>query len=114
GEVDYGKFKGINEIKDLEKYTEESVKRYISLAESIGATANYKFSVSAEIVDEIVRLVSQAARESSNSVVFLGRLILQNQTLFTRMLHDHTASNIEGKLQFEGIPVVMIPLRVTL
>ncbi|MBI4245032.1 MAG: APC family permease, partial [Planctomycetes bacterium] len=24
GEVDYGKFKGINEIKDLEKYTEES------------------------------------------------------------------------------------------
>lgn len=114
GEVDYGRFKGIAEIESLRAFTADSMAKYVDFVRASGDLCSYKVSVAADVVEEIVRLVKETASRNNNSVVFLGRLIFPQDTFFTRIAHDHTASNIENKLQFEGIPCVSIPLRVDL
>ena len=47
-----------------------------------------------------------------NDNVFAGQLVFQRETLFTRTLHHETAFSIQRRLQFAGIQVIILPIRV--
>jgi hypothetical protein len=44
--------------------------------------------------------------------VFAGQLVFQRETVFTRTLHHETAFSIQRRLQFAGIQVIILPIRV--
>jgi hypothetical protein len=44
--------------------------------------------------------------------VFAGQLVFQRVNALTRMLHQETAFAIQRRLQFAGIQVVILPIRV--
>ena len=45
-------------------------------------------------------------------MVFAGQLVFQKENLFTRSLHHETAFSIQRRLQFRGVQVVILPIRV--
>jgi hypothetical protein len=45
-------------------------------------------------------------------VVFAGQLVFQKENLFTRSLHHETAFSVQRRLQFRGVQVVILPIRV--
>ena len=51
-------------------------------------------------------------KEFRRSVVFAGQLVFQRENLFTRTLHHETAFSIQRRLQFAGIQVIILPIRV--
>ncbi len=51
-------------------------------------------------------------KEFRRSIVFAGQLVFQRETIFTRTLHHETAFSIQRRLQFAGIQVIILPIRV--
>jgi hypothetical protein len=39
-------------------------------------------------------------------------LVFQEESLFNRLLHNQTAFTLEQRLQFEGIQMIVLPIRV--
>jgi len=46
------------------------------------------------------------------ALVFAGQLVFQRENLFTRSLHHETAYSIQRRLQFRGVQVIILPIRV--
>jgi hypothetical protein len=51
-------------------------------------------------------------KEFRRPVVFAGQLVFQRENLFTRSLHHETAFAIQRRLQFRGVQVIIMPIRV--
>ena len=45
--------------------------------------------------------------------VFAGKLVFKRENIFHRLLHNETAFAIQGRLQWKGITMVVLPIRVT-
>ncbi len=51
-------------------------------------------------------------KEFRRPVVFAGQLVFQRENLFTRTLHHETAFSVQRRLQFAGVQVIILPIRV--
>jgi hypothetical protein len=58
------------------------------------------------------RLCAEASREFPRAVFFAGKLVFQKETVFQRLLHNETASQLQRRLQFAGMNSMVLPVRV--
>ncbi|HEY2987331.1 MAG TPA: amino acid permease [Candidatus Binatia bacterium] len=112
GVIDSSQFKGASEIHNLRQLKEENLKSYVEFANCLGWYAEYRYSLGIDLLDELVKVCNATAREFPRSVFFAGRLVFQEETLFTRVLHNHTPFTLQQKLQFEGLQMIILPIRV--
>jgi hypothetical protein len=45
-------------------------------------------------------------------VFFAGKLIFQRDSWYQRLLHNETAAAVERRLQFAGLPMIVMPVRM--
>jgi amino acid transporter len=109
--VDYDRLRGRQEIEELRVATEEQLKRYVDFAQRAGFAADHRMAVGTDPVNELEEICTGLQREYNQCVVFGGQLAFANETLWTRMLHSQTAFEIQRRLQFAGLPVVILPVR---
>jgi amino acid transporter len=110
--VDSGKFKGIEEMENLKRNTEENLARYVELANRMGHRAEYRYAVHTDIVDGMDRLCGKVADEFSNCTFFIGKLLFAKESLWTPFLHNHSAMEIQRRLVFKGDNVMVLPVKV--
>jgi hypothetical protein len=112
GEIDSGSFKGVEEMEALKHSVEDGLKKYVNLARKLGFTADYRVDIGIDVVETATSLCQTVAGEYARSTVFAGQLIFQKQSLFQRFLHNETAFAIQRRLQWEGIAMMILPIRV--
>jgi amino acid transporter len=112
GLVDSAQFKGADELGALERKVTEDLQHYIRYAESLGTYSEYRYALGTDLVHELEHLCVDLVREFRRPVVFAGQLVFQRESLFTRTLHHETAFAIQRRLQFRGIQVIVMPIRV--
>jgi amino acid transporter len=112
GLVDSAQFKGVQELERLESQVRSDLERYTSLAEGLGLYAEYRYRLGTDLADELERLCLTLVKEFRRPVVFVGQLVFQRETLFTRSLHHETAFAVQRRLQFAGVQVIILPIRV--
>ena len=112
GLIDSSQFKGAAEIENLRRQKEEMLKSYVEFANCLGWYAEYRSSLGVDLMDELVKLCQETAREFRRPVFFAGKLIFQEETLFSRALHNHTPVTLQQRLQFEGLQMIILPIRV--
>ncbi len=112
GVVDSGNFKGSDAVDDLRGHTEETLQRYIDLARRLGMPATAFSTVGTDAVDELERLCLEIARVFPKSTVFAGQLVFEKDTWVHRLLHNQTAYALQRRLQWAGLPMVILPTRV--
>jgi K+ transporter len=110
--VDSGNFKGAGEIDRLEANTKNELDRYVKLAANLGFPASSKMSVGTEAVEEAEKICLDLSHEFKKSVFFAAKLVFQKQKWYQRILHTETASAIQNRLQFMGLSMVVLPVRV--
>ncbi|RPI00303.1 MAG: APC family permease, partial [Ignavibacteriae bacterium] len=110
--VDSGNFKGANEMDRLEENTIHELDRYVKLAVNLGLPAASRMSVGTEAVEEAEKVCLELAREFKQSVFFAAKLVFQKQKWYQRILHSETAYAIQNRLQFQGLSMVVLPVRV--
>jgi amino acid transporter len=112
GEIDSGSFKGVEEMEALKHYVEDGLKKYVNLARKLGFAADFRVDIGIDVVETATTLCQTVAGEYARSTVFAGQLIFQKQSMFQRFLHNETAFAIQRRLQWEGIAMMILPIRV--
>jgi len=110
--VDSATFQGVEEVDRVREETETALQKYVDLARRMGIPADYRMSVGTEAVAECERLATEVAREYERSIFFAGKLIFERERWWDRLLHNETAYVIQRRLQFAGLAMVILPVRV--
>ena len=112
GLVDSAQFKGVDELGALEEKVRSDLVQYVTLAERMGIYAEYRYTIGTDLVQELEDVCTDLVKEFRRAVVFTGQLVFQRENLLTRTLHHETAFSIQRRLQFAGIQVIVMPIRV--
>jgi len=112
GIIDSGAFKGAGAIETLRAQTEESLRRYVNLANGLGIPAASYLSIGTDVVDELERLCLQTAREFPRAVFFSGKIVFERDRWYQRLLHNETAFAVQKRLQWAEKTMVIVPARV--
>ncbi len=112
GLVDSGQFKGAADVNALEEKVRGDLEKYVHLAQRMGYYAEYRYTLGTDLIEELDHMVLDLVKEFRRSVVFAGQLVFQKENLFTRSLHHETAFSIQRRLQFAGVQVIILPIRV--
>lgn len=112
GVVDSGNFKGVEAMDDLRKHTEDSLEKYVDLARRLGLPSRAYMSIGTDVVDELEQLSRVVHRDFPGAVVFAGQLVFQRETWYGKLLHNQTAYSLQRRLQWDGVPMVILPTRV--
>ena len=113
GVIDAGAFKGKDEIDTMRDNIERDLARYVAFARThLGWAAESDSSIGTEAVTELDRLCREVALRFPRSVFFAGKLIFQRDSWYQRLLHNETAAAVERRLQFAGLPMIVMPVRM--
>jgi hypothetical protein len=112
GVVDSGNFKGVAELEHLRKHVEATLGKYVELARKLGFPSSSYMAVGTDVVEELEQVCRVAYRDYPKSIVFAGQLVFQRETWYGALLHNQTAYSLQRRLQWDGIPMVVLPTRV--
>ena len=112
--IDQGTFKGREGLEDLKKSVEESLKKYVELARTLGFPAEYRMAVGTDVVETATELTQKVSREFNKSTVFSGQLAFRLEKFYHRLLHNEAAFAIQRRLNWSGITNVILPTRISL
>jgi len=112
GMIDAGLFKGTAEIERLRAKTKDDVDHYAAFMRRQGYHAEGISSVGLDIVDEVSNLARKALERYPQAVFFGGQLVFRKDSFVTRWLHNYTAFAIQRRFYHEGIPILILPIRV--
>jgi hypothetical protein len=112
GVVDSASFQGVEEVDRVREQTEADLSKYVELARGLGIPADYRMSMGTEAIGECEKLAKEVVRDFQRSIFFAGKLIFEREKWWDRVLHNETAYALQRRLQFSGIPMVVLPVRV--
>jgi hypothetical protein len=114
GVIDAGVFKGVDEIKALQTQISEEADKYVNLLSSYGYYAESRITIGTDVVDEIAKLAPDILKKFPNAVFFGGQIVIPNESILSRWLHNYTVFASQKKLYAQCIPFVVLPIRVDL
>jgi len=112
GVIDSGTFKGEDEVEGLKKKTEDMLRKYLALAAGLGVAADYRMAMGADVVAEAEKLCLDLVKGFPKTTFFIGKVIFENEGWHHRVLHNETAYSIQKRLEWAGIPMVILPAKV--
>jgi len=112
GVVDTGSFKGAETLEELREHTENSLSRYVNLVRGWGVPSLAFQAIGTDAVDELEKLCMSVRKSFPRTVFFAGQLVFRKDTWFQRILHNQTAFALLRRLQWDRVPMVILPTRV--
>lgn len=109
--VDSGSFKGKEEIEALQGHTEEDLQKYVEKTRRMGFAADSVWDVGIEVVAKASELCQQIAKLYPKATIFTGKLVFRKERFYYGFLHSETARAIQRRLQWVGVPMVVLPIR---
>jgi amino acid transporter len=112
--IDSGVFKGVDEVHELERRTQEQLDKYVQYAAWLGLPAESAFSTGIEVAVEGSKMATDLIQKYPKALFVAGQLIFEEETVVSRILHNETAFMIQRRLQHAGIPMIVLPVRLAL
>jgi amino acid transporter len=111
GVVDSSRFKGVEELAQLQKSVETMLLQYVNLATRFGFHAEFRCRFGIDRLDELEALCQDVVKEFPRAVFFAGKLIFQQENWLNRFLHNQAALATQRRLQYQGLQMVILPIR---
>lgn len=112
GIVDAGNFKGVAEVEHLKAHSEEGGRKYIAIANANGFYAESITAVTTDVIEEIVKNAQGILAKYPNAVFFGGQMVFQRDIYFARWLHNNIIFTVQRHFYYQGIPIVILPVRL--
>jgi hypothetical protein len=112
--VDSGNFKGIGEVHELETRTRDALEQYKHFATTLDLPSDAELSTGTEVAVEAEKLGLDIIRKYPKALFVAGQLLFDEDSSFGRVLHNETAFQIQRRLQHAGVPMIVLPVRLTL
>ncbi|MFH1199195.1 MAG: APC family permease [Candidatus Omnitrophota bacterium] len=112
GVMDAGNFKGIDEVDKLKESVKHELNRYVDFMRAQGKFADGYFALGTDVVDEAAVIAKRIHKDYPKAVFFGGQMAFSKETFFTKLLHNQTTFAIQSRLHHEGIPFLIMPIKV--
>lgn len=112
GVLDSGTFKGTREVERLRAVTEEGLIKYVDLAKKMGFYAESRYHLGVDPVQEVENVCLLLRKEFPNAMYFSGRLVFPEEGYLEKVLHNQTALTLQGRFHFNGMPLMVLPIKV--
>jgi hypothetical protein len=86
---------------------------YCRFASDLGFYPELRGGIGPDVALELYRMCLTVAQEFPHSVFFAGKLVFANELdgYISRFLHNHTALELQNRLQVNGLSLVILPVR---
>src|SRR5262245_57559785 len=111
GVIDSNRFKGHEEIDNLQHQTKESLQKYVAFVRRQGYYAESRYELGTDAIDELERLAHEVTQQFPRSVFFSGKLVFARDSFWHKVLHNQAAFTLQRRLQFSGLQMVVLPVR---
>jgi amino acid transporter len=112
GVLDSGNFKGVEEVAKLRVDRQATIDKFVLLARTLGLEAGGEYTLGTDPVAESTHLCLRIRQHFPRSVFFAGKLLFEAEKWYYPLLHNETAYAITRRLQLQGIPMVVMPIRI--
>jgi len=112
GVIDSGNFKGGGAVEQLREHCEKSLQEYVDLGRRLGMPSTSVLTIGTDAVDELEHACLETVHRFPKATFFAGQLVFQKDTWLHRLLHNQTAYSLQRRLQWAGVPMVILPTRV--
>ncbi|HEX7901617.1 MAG TPA: APC family permease [Planctomycetota bacterium] len=112
GDIDFDRFKSTEDVEKLKESVRSELEKYVALVKKWGYWAESRSAFGVDVVDEALAVCRAVSKEFSRSAFFAGQLVFEQPGMVTRLLHEQTAPEIQRRLQFEGLTLIILPIRV--
>jgi amino acid transporter len=112
GVIDAGTFKGTEELERLQAKIKDDIAHYVGFMRKQGFYAEGFTAVGTDVVAEVGKVAPEILEKFPNAVFFGGQLVFPNPTLLTGFLHNYTIFAVQRYFYAQGIPIMMMPIRV--
>lgn len=111
--VDSEFFKESGELHHMNEKTRAMLDKYVRFSEKMGVPARAEYKAGTDVVEAVSHLCVEIAQKYSHAVFFVGELVFERTQWYHRILHNETANAILRRIRFAGLPMVMIPARIS-
>ena len=112
GILDVKTFKDPTAISRKRSEVVNELDRYVNYMRRHGYYATGYPSCGINAADEIVRVAPEVFERFPNAIFFGGQLIFPNARFLPGFFHNYTIFAVQKKFCSQGIPVVILPIRV--
>lgn len=112
GIVDSGSFKGADSLDELRQHVKEDLDRYVTLARKLGLPASSEMAFGTDVVSLSAEVCGKLAEQFRTIVVFGAKLVFQGERWYHPIMHNETARAIQSRLQWSGVAMTILPIRV--
>jgi len=111
GVLDSGSFKGADGPRLMERAVEGMLLKYVSAAQRLGLRATYRYGMGVDRVATLEELCRALSAERPGCVFFAGKLVFREENRLNRLLHNQTAFELQRRLHYQGLNMMMLPVR---
>jgi len=112
--VDSDVFKGASEVPALEERTRRGLRDWERFASALGLPCAAEYAVGTEVALEAERLARSLAWRYPRALVVGGQIVFEEDTAWSRLLHNETAFLVQRRLQRSGVPMIVLPVQLDL
>lgn len=112
GLVDAGNFKGAGELENLRRHISTDVARYADYIRGQNFYSETVTEVGNDVVETANEVAAEIMKRFPHAVFFGGQLVFAKESRLTRLLHNFTVFTLQRKFFRQGVPFVVVPIRV--
>jgi len=110
--VDTHAYGGEGAMEQMRAEANGTLKYFVDFCHSHGMASAAYLGFGTDVVDEVIKLCEDIAKEYPSAIFFTSKLIFEHDNWFTRLLHNQAALAIQRRLHFESLQMVILPMKV--
>jgi amino acid transporter len=110
--VDSHAYGGEGAVEQMRAEANATLKFFVDFCHSHGMASAAFLGFGTDVVDEVTKLCEDISQEYPNAIFFTSKLIFEHDNWFTRLLHNQAALAIQRRLHFDGLQMVILPMKV--
>jgi amino acid transporter len=112
GIIDAGNFKGYEEMENLRIEIQKDVDKYVNYMQKSGFYSSGMTFIDTDAISAIDKAGPAIIAKYPNSIFFGGQLVFAKNNFVNRWLHNYTVFAMQERFYQEGIPFIILPIRV--
>ncbi|MFA5840463.1 MAG: APC family permease [Candidatus Margulisiibacteriota bacterium] len=113
GLIDAGAFRGQEEMEQVKQKVENQLNRYVQFLSRFGYHAEGVTLLGTDTVEEASLAAVEILKKHPNVTFFGGQIIFPRNNPLMPILHNYTLFSIQRRLYEEGIPVFILPIKLS-
>lgn len=110
--VDSHVYGGEGAVEQMRTEANATLKYFVDFCHSHGMASSAYLGFGTDVVNEVTKLCKDINQEYPNAIFFTSKLVFEKDNWFTRLLHNQAALAIQRRLHFDGLQMVILPMKV--